>query len=109
LPDFKNCCFEIKPAATLLNKISKIMEEKPPISQNVPCKFADDKTKSLGSFVFNLLFNKIRILKKNENQDYELVKELDLNDMNIYCGCEKKRGLDKNSCITFIEKHFKMR
>jgi hypothetical protein len=105
--DRRHNYLEIKPAG-LLTEIAHYIKMLPTLTQNLQLQFADIHSKSLGFYTIVLMDKNIRILKKERNE-YEKHRELAIENMFIYLGSEKLRGVEKGWGITFIEKTFKIR
>lgn len=100
--DRKNNYLVVKPIKTI-HEINRALKHLPTTTLCTELKFSDNKTKSLKVYQLELNDGKITVLKREKGLP-TVVKEISLNDVTAYIGCEKKRDCQCRWAITLIEK-----
>lgn len=100
--DRKNNYLVVKPIKTI-HEINRALKHLPTTTLSTELKFSDNKTKSLKVYQLELNDGKITVLKREKGLP-TVVKEISLNDVTAYIGCEKKRDCQCRWAITLIEK-----
>lgn len=101
--DRKNNCLVVKPL-DILREVQRAVKNLATVTPGKELKFADNKTKSMKSYLVELRDGKIVISKKDKNDKSTIVREIFLHNATVYLGCEKKRDFSWSWAITFIEK-----
>uniref|UniRef100_A0A336KS94 CSON015025 protein n=1 Tax=Culicoides sonorensis TaxID=179676 RepID=A0A336KS94_CULSO len=105
--DRKNNILVIRPSK-FLYEIERALTNTPSLTPNSELKFADRKSKNLKPYILELTDSKITVMKR-EKQNLVKVKDISLNQVIAYIGCESKREQNLRWAITLIENDFKKR
>lgn len=106
-PDRKNNYLKLTPTK-FLNHVNRTSRNLNSVIPNNELRFADNKTKSIRPYTLELVDENITVLKKEKNI-FTKIKEINLNDVYAYVGCEKKRELQDRWAITLVDKQFRKR